>query len=1043
MSLYSSAVKKPVTTALVFVALIIMGIFSYSRLSIDLMPKIEVNMIIVMTSYSGASAADIEMNVTRPLENTLNSVSDLKNITSQSRENISMVMLEFEYGIDMDVATNDVRDLLDRVASMLPDDADSPIIFKFGTDDIPIMMLSVTADESTNALYKILDDQVSNPLARISGVGAVSIAGTPVRELQVYCDPYKMEAYGMTIESISAVIAGENRNIPGGSIDIGSNTYSLRVNGEFTDASQLANLVVGVRNGQPIYLRDIARVQDSVEERMQETFNNGGRGGMIVVQKQSGANTVDIARQIRERLPQIQASLPTDVQLGIIVDTSENIQNTIDTLVETVLVTFIIVMFVVLLFLRRWRATFIIIIVIPISLIASFAYLYFSGNTLNIVSMSALSIAIGMVVDDAIVVLENITKHIERGSAPKQAAVHATNEVGLAVMASTLTILAVFLPFTMVTGLAGVMFAQLGWMVTIVIAVSLAAALTLTPMLCSRMLRQDTSHGALYRIFFLPLEKAFNSLDHNYSRLVNWSVRHRKTVIFGAAVLFAASLLMIPGLKTEFFPTQDNARIAINIELPIGTRQEITREVALRIDSAFRHDYPEIKVSNVSEGQAGDDNVFGQLQNSGSHIIDFNISLYSVDDRLKESGSNRGLLEICDLMRSNLAQYPDIHRFTVSAGGGQSAMGGEASVDIEIYGYDFTQTDSIAAHISRYMQANRYVSQVDVSREDYIPEYQVDFDREKLAIAGLNVSTAATYLRNRINGSIASLYREDGDEYNIRVRYDIDYRQSLQDIENILLYNAMGQSIRVRDVGAVREVLTPPTIERKNRERIITVTAVANEGAALSDLVAAANAGMSDIDFPGGVSWQISGTYEDQQETFQELGVLMVLILILVFIVMASQFESLSDPFIIMFSVPFALVGVITGLFLSGTAFGVMALIGLIMLIGIVVKNGIVLIDYIILGRERGLSVITSCVAAAKSRLRPVLMTSASTVIGMLPLAMGTGEGSEMWKALGITVAWGLTVSTIVTLVIVPTVYCVFAGNGIRRKRKKLSKQYA
>ncbi len=1039
MSLYGSAVKKPVTTALVFVAVVILGLFSLTRLSVDLLPQIETNMIMVMTAYPGASASDIEMNVTKPLENTLNSVSDLKNITSQSKENISIVTLEFEYGTDIDVATNDVRDKLDMVESALPDDVENPIIFKFGTDDIPILLLSVTAEESTSALYKILDDKVANPLARISGVGAVSIAGTPIRELQIYCDPYKLEAYGQTIESISSIIAQENRNTPGGSIDIGSNTYSLRVQGEFTDASQMLNLVVGTVNGKSVYLRDVARVEDTVEERAQETYNNGLRGGMIVIQKQSGANSVSISNKVMEKLPELQAELPSDVKLDIIVNTSENILNTINSLVETILITFIIVMLVVFIFLGRWRATFIIILTIPISLIAAFAYLLLSGNTLNIISLSSLSIAIGMVVDDAIVVLENITTHIERGSKPKQAAVHATNEVAISVIASTLTMLAVFLPLTMVTGLAGILFKQLGWIVSIIMIVSTLAALTLTPMLSSQLLRLDPKKGKLFVLFFTPIEKALNKLDVVYARFLHWSVRHRITIIAGAFLVFVGSMLLIPTIKTEFFPTQDNARIGVNIQLPISTRQEITREIAISIDKEFREKYPEIKMLNFSEGQAGTDNTFAQLSENGSHIIEMNIGLYSKGERLEKSGSDRSLTEICELMRQDLSKYSEIKEFEVLAGGG-GGMGSETSVDIEIYGFDFETTDAVANDIAERMRKFEGSSQVNISRKDYTPEYQIDFDREKLALNGLNVTTASMYLRNRINGSVASKYREDGDEYDIRVRYAPEFRQSIEDLENILMYNNAGNAIRLRDVGVVIERMTPPTIERKNRERVITVSAIVGPGAALSDVVAAANKEMRSMDIPSDISWQIGGTYEDQQDTFKDLGILMVLIIILVFIVMAAQFESLVDPFVIMFSIPFAFTGVILGLAITQTPLGVMALIGVIMLLGIVVKNGIVLIDYTILCRERGMSILTAAVAAGKSRLRPVLMTTLTTVLGMIPMAVGTGEGAEMWRSMGMTVAWGLSVSTLITLVIVPVVYSVFAANGVKRRRRKLVK---
>ncbi|MDR3137614.1 MAG: efflux RND transporter permease subunit [Tannerellaceae bacterium] len=1044
MSLYSASVRKPITTALVFVAVIVLGLFSLSKLSVDLMPKIDANIILVMTAYQGASASDIEMNVTKPLENVLNSVSDLKEVVSQSRENISIITLEFEYGTDIDVATNDVRDKLDMVETALPDNVQNPVIFKFSTEDIPIMMLTVSAKESTRGLYKILDDRVANTLARIKGVGAVSIAGTAIREVQVYCDPQKLEAYRLTIEGISGIIAQENRNTPGGSIDIGSNTYSLRVQGEFEDAKEMLDLVVGSRNGKTVYLKDVATVEDAVEERTQESYNNGERGGLIVIQKQSGANSVNIIKEIKKRLPEIEAALPSDVKLSIMMDTSDNILNTVNTLVETVLLALIIVMIVVYVFLQRWRATFIIALTIPISLIAAFAYLYGTGNTLNIISLSSLSIAIGMVVDDAIVVLENITTHIERGSAPKQAAIHGTNEVGVAVMASTLTILAVFLPLTMISGMAGIMFRQLGWIISITIIISLLASLTLTPMLCSQMMRLNPRKGRLQEKILTPIENAFDGLDEAYSRLVNWCVRHRKIILGSALVLFVGSMMLLPGIKTEFLPTNDNSRVGINIELPIGTRQEITRELAMKINDEFVKKYPEIQMISFSEGMADTDNTFAQLSDNGTHFIEFDIRLYNVKNRPKvgeKKGKVRGLTEICQRMREDLDDYSEIKTYEVLAGGGMSMMGGETAVDVEIYGFDFDLTDRVAADISERLKTYEGISQVNISRKDYIPEYQVDFDREKLALNGLNISTASTFLRNRINGQTASLYREDGDEYDIRVSFAPQFRQSVEDIENILVYNAEGKGVRIGEVGKVVERLVPPTIERKNRERVITVSAVAAPGAVLSDIVSAANKEMREMDIPSEISWQLGGTYEEQQDTFGDLGLLMGLIIILVFIVMASQFESLVDPFVIMFSIPFAFTGVLFGLSLTHTPLGVMALIGLIMLIGIVVKNGIVLVDHIILFRERGMTVIKAATAAGKSRLRPVLMTSLTTILGMVPMAIGTGEGAEMWRPMGMTVAWGLAVSTLITLIIVPTLYTVFAANGIKRRRRKLAKQ--
>ena len=461
MSIYRKAVNNPVTTALIFIAMAIFGIFSLVNISLDRFPKFDANVIMVMTSYPGASAEDIETNLTKVLENSLNGVSDLKNLSSTSKENISLITLEFVEGVDIDVATNDVRDKLDMVNSVLPDGASLPLIFKFSADDMPIMIMAATAQESLPALEKILDDKVATPLARVSGVGTVSIAGAPQREIQVYCDPNKLEAYGLTVSAISQLIAAENRNVPAGTIDVGSNSYSLRVEKEFTSADQMLDIVVGHVQGKTIYLRDVARVVDGVEERYQEAYINGIQGAQIIIQKQADANTVNVIKGVKEEMKKIEKNLPSDIKIRTVVDGSDNILNTLNSLKETIVVTFLIVMLVVYLFLGRWRATFIIVLAIPISLLASLMYLWATGNTLNIVSMSALSIAIGMVVDDAIVVLENISTHLERGAKPKEAAVHATQEVGISVIASTLTMLAVFMPLTMISGMAGLMFKQL------------------------------------------------------------------------------------------------------------------------------------------------------------------------------------------------------------------------------------------------------------------------------------------------------------------------------------------------------------------------------------------------------------------------------------------------------------------------------------------------------------------------------------------------------------------------------------------------------
>ncbi len=1032
MSLYSSSVKRPVTTILIFVAVIIIGLFSLQKLPIDLYPDIDTNTIMVMTSYAGASAQDIEQNVTRPLENVLNSVQHLKHITSNSRENISVITLEFEYGYDIDVLTNDVRDKLDMISSRMPDDADTPIIFKFSTDMIPIVLLSAQAHESTPGLYKILDENVANALARVDGVGSVSIGGAPKREIHIYLDPIKLEAYNLSVETISALIGAENRNIPGGTFDIGSETYALRVQGEFKDPSEMSKIVVGAHNGGVVHLSDVARIDDSLEERAQEAYNNGVRGAMLIVQKQSGANSVEISNRVRKILPSIQKTLPSDVKLDYIVDTSDNIRNTIASLVETVLYALLFVVIVVFFFLGRWRATIIIVLTIPISLIASFIYLFATGNTLNIVSLSALSISIGMVVDDAIVVLENVTTHIERGAAPKQAAIHGTNEVAISVIASTLTLIAVFFPLTLVTGMTGVLFRQLGWMVTIMMIISTTAALSLTPMLCSRMLRLNPKQGKLFKKFYGPIEKVLDGLDNVYARLLDKAVSHRWITSAIALATFVASLTLVKFIGSEFFPTSDNSRLGVQLQLPIGSRVEIAKDVCARLYKEWTEKYPEIKVFNYTVGQASSDNTFASLQDNGSHIMSMNIRLVNPSER------KRSITEIAALMREDLKQYPELKKYLVNVGGMRGGgMSGQNTINYEIYGYDFEKTDSVAQQLKRILGGIRGAADINISRSDYQPEYQVDFDREKLAIYGLNLSTAATALRNRINGATASYYREDGDEYDIKVMYTPEHRQSLTDIENILIYNAMGQGIRVKEVGTVVERFTPPTIERKDRERIITVSTVVQDRA-MSEIIEEAQPKIDALDMPQGVTVNISGSYEDQQDSFRDLGTLALLIIILVYIVMASQFESFTYPGIIMTSIMFAFSGILLILWITGTNLNIMSMIGGIMLIGIVVKNGIVLIDYITLNRERGMSVRRAVIDGGHSRLRPVLMTSLTTILGMVPMAVGQGEGAEMWRPMGIAVIGGLTFSTILTLLFVPTMYTIFAYNGIKRTRRKL-----
>lgn len=1033
MKIYESAVRKPISTVLLFVGVMVFGLFSLSRLSVDQYPEIEIPQISVITMYPGANAADIETNITRVLEDNLNTVNNLKKLTSKSQDNVSMITVEFEYGSDLNEGANEIRDVVSRVQSMLPDEVDYPTIFKFSTSMMPIMMLAVTAEESYPALSKILDDKLVNVLNRVDGVGAVSVIGAPEREVQVNVDPTKLDAYGLTVEQLGQIIAAENVNIPSGTIDIGNNTLNVKADGEFDLSDELRRVVVSNAGGRTVMLTDVAEIRDTLEKATMDERVNGQRGVRVMFQKQSGANTVNIVHEIQRRLPAIEQSLPRDVKMELIFEGSQEITDAIDSLSETVLYAFLFVVLVVMIFLGRWRATLIICMTIPVSLICSFIYLFATGSTLNIISLSSLSIAIGMVVDDAIVVLENITTHIERGSSPKEAAIYATNEVWLSVIATTLVVVAVFMPLTMVPGMAGILFRELGWIVSIVVCVSTTAAITLTPMMSAYLLRREGGvHD--YRglgVIYKPVDRALAWLDTAYARSLGWVVRHRRISVFTMMGLFVLSLGLITQVPTEFFPPSDNSRIAATVRLEQNLSVEYTARIARQIDSILYAEFPEVRLVSASAGANSSDNAFAAMQTTGSHIINYNIRLAEVETR------DRSIYTISDLLRRKLDRIPEIREYTVTPGGQMGNMSGSSTVDIKVFGHDMELTNAIATDLRDRMAQLEGTRDVRLSREDLRPEYNVVFDRDRLSYYGMNSATASQAVRNRIDGLVASKYREDGDEYDIVVRYAEPFRTRVEDIENITLHNAQGRPVKLREVGRVQEEFAAPEIQRENRQRVITVESSLGAGVALGDVVAEAQRLIDDYPLPDGVDLELGGTVEDQGDAFSDLGMLFVLIILLVYIVMATQFESLKFPFIIMFTIPFACTGVFLALWMTSTPLSLIALIGAIMLVGIVTKNGIVMVDYMNLLIERGAEVSEAIVAGGKSRLRPVLMTSFTTILGMLPLAIGTGAGSETWQPMGIAVIGGLTFSTILTLFIVPALYSILVNRSQRKAREK------
>ncbi len=1029
MSIYGNAVKRPITTIMIFVALLVMGFYSLNKLPIDFYPDIDFPAISVITTYAGASAADIETNVTRTIEDNLNSVGNLKNITSTSRDNMSIVVCEFEWGTNLDEASNEMRDAISFAEQFLPEEVDKPALFKFSSSAMPVLFYGVTAEESFPAIAKILDEKIVNTLNRIDGVGSVGLMGAPGREIQIDIDPRKMESYNLTVEMIAGVLNSENLNLPAGNIEMGLMDYPLRIKGEFPSSDVLDNIVLASFKGQTIYLRDVASIKDTLRDVSLDERLNGKTGMRIIIQKQSGANTVQVCQDIQAAMPELMESLPEDVEIITFFDSSEFISDSINNLSSTLMYAGFAVILVVLFFLGRWRATFIVILTIPISLIVSFIYLYISGSSINIIALSSLSIAIGMVVDDAIVVLENITKHVERGSQPREAAIYATNEVWLAVIVTTLTVVAVFLPLTLIGGMTGELFRPLGYIVSITVVTSTISAITLTPMLASKMMRLRKKPKKVRKNSYdNTIGRFLDRLDNFYERSLKVALRFRWGTLIIAFAIFIGSLMMAGGMGFEFMPEADQGSMTAAIELQTGLRVDETTKVARKVDAFIAEKMPEAKFYYTSSGSDDQGGIMSLFMESGSHRININFTLTDIETR------ERDVWDLANALREFLATIPEIVNVDVVPNGG---MGGttENNVVVEIYGYDFDATSILANALADSVKSIQGASNINVSRDPSKPQLQIIPDREKMAQHGLNTYSMANAVRNRVEGPYLSRYREEGDEYDIVLRFMEEERNSLSKLNDIALVNINKQVIRLGEVAEIEEDWSPPNIERKNRERIVTVS-ITPYKVPLNKMAAEIQTKIDAMEVPSDVSIQMGGAVQDMQDSMKDLMLLLLLSLVLTYLVMASQFESMRMPFIIMFSIPFAFTGVIMAHLVTGTTMSVISMVGGVMLVGIVVKNAIVLVDYINLQRERGLNLSDAIVVSGKSRLRPVLMTSLTTILGMLPLAMSTGSGSEIWSPMGIAVIGGLIFSTIVTLVLIPVVYHIMLRRSEKRTKK-------
>jgi HAE1 family hydrophobic/amphiphilic exporter-1 len=956
---------------------------------------------------------------------------------------MSMVMLELEWGTDIDEVMNDVRSFVDMLKDALPSGCTNPYLFKFSSSAMPIIQYAVTAKESYSGLEKILNDDVIPQLNRVDGIGNISVSGAPDRYVYVDIDQNKLDAFGIPLESVSSAITSNNLNLSSGLIKMDKEQYNLEVRSEFVESSEIENVVVTTTPaGAKVFIKDIAAVRDTIKDLSLDSKVNGQEAVTLMITKQTGANTVQICRDVNRMISRIQRNLPSDINIDVVFDSSEEIQNSITSLEKSILYALLFVVLVVFIFLGKWRATFIIGLTIPIALIVAFIYLALTGSSLNIISLCSLTVAIGMVVDDAIVVLENISKHIDRGASPREASIYATNEVWVSVIATTLVIVAVFVPLTMLTGIAGILFKELGWIVTIVVCTSTVVAISLTPMLCSQLLKakkveiDETGHikeiSEKKTFFDKTVGAALDAIDGWYANALRVCLRHKALTLLGFTALFVASL--IPActgqIGTDFMQPSDNGRIRVTIELQNGTRIEQTLKTARAIEARVNELVPEVKMVSTSAGSNDASGTSAMFTSTTNNSIQMTVVC------VKKYERTRTIDEIAEVIRQELMNYPEIVRYQVNSQGGMGG-GGTSTVDVEIYGYDFDETNVLAENVrNTIIEKIPDARNVTISREKDRPELNLVIDKEKASSFGLNAATISTYVRNRVGGLASGFLKEDGEEYDIVVRLREDDRNSIADIANLSIPTATGKIIKLSEVASIEEYFAPPTIDRKSRQRYLTVS-VMPFNTSLGQMAMDVQNVINQINVPEGITMSIGGDFEDQQEMFGNMIALALLIILLVYVVMASQFESFSKPAIILLAIPFAITGVILALWITGTTLDMIAALGVVMLIGIVVKNGIVLVDYINLMRDRGHELSEAIALSGRSRLRPVLMTAMTTVLGMLPMALSRGEGSEMWHPLGIVVIGGLLVSTFVTLIVVPVFYAVLSKNSDRNKQER------
>ena len=1019
MSIPRLAIHRPVTMFMISAVITLLGAISLLRLPVDLMPDVSFPSITVRVGYQGVGPLEMEELVTRPIEQAVSAVAGLQRLESTSSEGNSRTTLHFAWGSDLAEAADDVRSRIDRIRARLPEEADPPIIFKFDSTAFPIMGLGLEGDYDPVTLREIAQNELSQRIERVPGVAAVTIDGGLRRQIHVSLSKEKITALNLSVSRVVNLLRTENQNMPLGEVDEGDSTFLLRSQGQFSSLDDIRNLVVLTKDGVPVYMRDIAEITDSTEDRRSFMRINGRPGVRMRVQKQSGENTVAIAGGVKAEIERINREVP-GIRLNVLDDSSLFIERAIGNVREHALIGSVLVILIIFAFLRDWRATVIVSTSIPISVIGTFALLYFAGFTLNTMTFGGLALGIGMIVDAAIVVLENTYRHLDMGKDRMTAAIDGAEEVWSAILASTLTHIAVFIPLLFLSGVSSVLFTQLSIVVMFSLSMSLFVAVTIVPVLCSRWLRPHAERrreGVMAR-FYAASERFLQQMDERYRRIIHTALAHRPTVVGISAALVVVAIVLLPMVGFELVPQADEGEVRVDVELPVGTRIERTEAAVLRMEEMIRAAVPEMTMLITNGGGGG----FG-FGGGGSHRGELQVRLASREERERSND------EIAQALRRQLSGLPGVIIRARPSGGNfqmnRMLGGGDSRLALEIRGHDLNDARRLAQEARGAMHNTPGVADVRIGREEGRPEISIRVDRPKAALFGLSVTGVAETIQTNVAGTQAAFYRERGNEYPIVVRLREADRERVRDVEDVLVSTPAGQVVPAKNLMVVDRETGPVQIERKNQERITRVNAETE--VTLSEAVEAVQDRVAQMRIPPDFSVGFGSEVEEQTQAFRQLQMMLIMAIVLVYAVMASQYESLRDPFIIMFSVPVAAIGVVLALLLTDTAFSLQAYIGVIMLAGIVVSNAILLVDYTNTLRYRDkLSIREAVEQAGRTRLRPILMTSLATMLGLVPMSLGIGEGAELQAPLARVVIGGLLASTLVTLVLVPAVYTLF-----------------